>query len=158
MKKRTTDLESIKAAVIARMGIEEAEGKDVWDSQRKALARIEGFPVKRIIEVMQYLKEQIIPAIEKKSKGVQTQEYILFSEIVDMMFWALAVDDRRDFLTRKLGSMKLENEILRDRLQLAESELLKYQTAEELLYADFLDIYLKRAKDRMQQLTKSGKK
>lgn len=156
MKKKDPALTRIREQLLARATMEAAEGKDVMDAQRKAMAQLEGYPVKRIVEIVQYLQEQILPSVKKRS-GAASPEAVLFGEIVDVMFWALASADRVEYLTRRVGLAQLEKELLKDRVLLAEGELLKYQTAEDLLTTDALNTYVAAAKKRLQAMKEKGK-
>jgi hypothetical protein len=151
----TKDREAWIAKMMARMKLEKLEGRDAVDANRKALARIQGLPTARILSISQYLQEQIIPAVKKRS-GDQSKELELFTEIVDLLSWSILSDERADYFSRQLGMAKLEREVLLDRLRLAEAELLKYQTLEDLYTTDFLDHYAEGVRKRMADIKKKS--
>lgn len=148
---------NLKDKLTTRAVLEKIDGRDITDAERKALGRLNGLPVKRIIDIIQYLQNQIIPSLKKKS-GSESKEVELFSEIVDLLFWSVASDDRARYAEKKVGLLVLERQLLADRLRLAEMELARYQTAEELLTTDFLEHYLDGARRRINELIDSSKK
>jgi len=141
--------------IMARMKLEKLEGRDAVDAQRKALARMQGLPTNRIISIVQYLQEQIIPAVKRRS-GDTSKELELFSEIVDLLMWAILSDERAEYMSRQLGMAKVENQVLLERLSLAESELTKYQTLEDLYTTDFLQHYAEGVRKRMAEMKKKS--
>lgn len=142
--------------IFSRAFLEKIEGADKTDAERRALARIEGLPVRRMLDIVQYLQSQVIAVLEKNTARKAEKE--MFIEICDLLLWSVAADERAQFAERKLGLARLERQLLLDRLELAEQELLKYQTAEELLTTDFLRTYVEGAARRINTLKDSYKK
>lgn len=141
--------------MMSRMKLEKLEGRDLVDANRKALARMQGLPTNRILSIVQYLQDQIIPAVKKRS-GDSSKELELFTEIVDLLFWSILSDERAEYMSRQLGMAKLEKEILLERLRITESELSKYQTLEDLYTTDFLDHYAEGVRKRMADMKRKS--
>jgi len=148
---------SIRAErLAARAVIEGTTARDISAAETRALARLRGLPVSRIIQIIQYLQDQVIKTLDKVPARKQERE--MFAEIVDLLHWCLASDDRARMAEQKLYLVQLERELLLDRLRLAEQDLARYQTCEELLTTDFLEHYLEGARRRLNDLTVREKK
>lgn len=146
----------MKDKIFTRAFIEHLEGRDVVDDQRRALARLEGLPVRRMLDIIQYLESQVIAVLKTNAKRKAEME--MFEEIVDLLLWSIASDDRARFAEKKLGLAKVERQLLIDRLALAESELAKYHACEEMLTTDLLQAYVEGAARRINELKDSNKK
>jgi choline kinase len=147
---------SMTNKIFTRAFLEKIEGSDQVDAQRRALARIQGLPVRRILDLVQYLQSQVVAALDKNPG--RKAERDMFVEICDLLLWSVAADERAQYAERKIGLAQVERQLLLDRLELAERELSRYQTCEELLTTDFLNHYVEGAARRINELKNSDKK
>lgn len=102
-----------------------------------ALEVLRNMPTHRLSACIQYLEKNLIPAVERKS-GKASADLTVFREVVDMLKWSAIVYDRLENQTRINTHLQLDLTILKERLLLAEGELSKYQTVEDLLLTDSL--------------------
>lgn len=102
-----------------------------------ALEVLRKMPTHRIVASIQYLEKNLIPAVERKS-GKSSADLTVFREVVDLLKWAAIVYDRLENQARINTHLQLDLTILKERLLLAESELTKYQTVEDLMLTDSL--------------------
>lgn len=120
-------------------------------SQRRRYG-LEEIPTVKIMEQVQYIEKNLLPAIKKKS-GDKSADYVFFKEIVKSLLWAIVLIDRFDMLDRRVGHILLENAILREHLELYQKELAKFHAVEDIYLTDGKDIYIRgvaqRVKDRL---------
>jgi hypothetical protein len=121
-----------------------------------ALDVLRNMPTHRIVSTIQYLEKNLIPAIERKS-GKSSADLTVFREIVDLLRWSAVVYDRLENQARINTHLQLDLTIMRERLILAEGELTKYQTVEDLMLTDALRHIEKGVRARIESDLK-GKK
>ena len=121
---------------------------------------LEDIPTAKMMEQVQYIEKNLLPAIKKKS-GDKSADYVFFKEIVKSLLWAIVLIDRFDMLDRRVGHILLENAILRQHLELYQRELAKFHAVEDIYLTDGKDIYIRgvaqRVKDRLTDEENRGK-
>lgn len=129
--------------------------KDVSNGQLSKLARgMRDVPVSRMIDAVNYIDKNLLPAIKKKS-GDQSADYKLFVEVIDHLLWAVVIVDRYDHLEGLWRGQRLEITVLREIMATMERELAKYNALEDLSLSSALDLYAERikaaAEDRLKK-------
>lgn len=100
--------------------------------------RLDEIPVRKFYDQAQYIEKTLLPAIEKKSsKG--SKDYNFFCDVFRSLLYGALVTDRLNGIALRLHQQKQLNQILQARADLAETELMKYTTMENLLMTDGLD-------------------
>jgi hypothetical protein len=125
------DLDNLRASLQLKTDINAARDK-LCDAAMETLKRM---PSHRIASCLQYLEKNLMPAVERKG-GTNAPDLAVFKETANLLKWALLLYDRLEMQTRVNTHLQLDLTILRERLLLAESELMKYQTMEDLLLTD----------------------
>lgn len=123
-----------------------AEKKDLQD----ALAVV---PAAKMWNDVQYLYNTLLPALEK-TNGKDSKEWVLFRGIVDSLLWAVYTMNKYEKLLLQYSNSRFLEQCYRDKMLLYESELLRYQTAEDLIktdsYKDYADAIMKQAEAMLQ--------
>jgi hypothetical protein len=127
---------------------------DLTNGKREKLVRgMKEVPVSRMIDAVNYIDKNLLPAIKKKS-GEKSADYEFFKEVIDHLLWAVVIVDRYEALEGRWVHQKLEIQLLREYTEMYEKELQKYTTVEDLLLSSTLDLYADRVKqqaaDRLQ--------
>lgn len=115
-----------------------------------------GVPVKKILDAIQYLDSNLLPAVKKRS-GDKSADYEFFVGVRDMLIWSIIIVDRYDALEGRHVRKRIEAALYKEWMELYEKELQKYTTLEDLLLTDALNIYAKGIKNRVDEL-KRGRK
>jgi hypothetical protein len=136
----------------------ESSLKDLTSGERDKMVKgMKDVPVARMIDAVNFLDKNILPAIKKKS-GDQSADYKFFTEVIDYLIWAIVLVDRYETLEQRWIGQKLEIHLLRDHLKILEKELSKYIALEDLMLTSSLDLYAERVKaaalDRLKKETK----
>jgi len=131
-------LEKIKADLLLRQSLEDV-AKSVRD--KKIGRGVNDIPVKKIIDAVDYIEKNLLPAVKKKG-GEASADYEFFSSLIKYLLYAIVVTDRYDYL--------VEGQIQREHMELMERELRKYNALEDLYLTDALDLYAQRIKDAAQ--------
>ncbi len=76
--------------------------------------------------------------------------YLFFVGLIEILQYSIVMYDRMKLLQDMHANVRLENEILRERLLLSEQELQKYATAEDLILSDFMQRYEKGVRQRAE--------
>lgn len=154
----TDDLAKIKAEFLhkAQLGdlVEDAEARKEKARRASGLSDV---PVGQMIDQAIYIRDELLPAVERKKGGKDSADYIFFSGVFRSLLSAVVMADRYEFLQREVGYAKLTGSIVKDRLQYLEQELLKYTTLEDLFRSDALDSYAQGVKNRAEDLLKRKK-
>lgn len=100
-------------------------------------------PQVKYIEQAQYMREHMLPKIEK-SRGIDSPEYKFYYSVFESLMYAISLCDRDQSLRRRLSNEKLMNEILHQRTLFYESELQRYTTLEDLTEKELATELLKR--------------
>lgn len=101
---------------------------------------IDQIPIHRIFQSYEHLTKVLLPKVELL-RGVQSEDYKLFSELATNLQWALVVANRFEYLEAALQRQKVVNQTLISQLLVSESELKKYTTLEDLALTSSLDSY-----------------
>lgn len=153
MKKKPSE-EMEKADLLYKAQLDALVNGDA--SLRKRFG-LEDIPIHKMIEQVQYLEKQLLPAVKRKSTA-ESSDYIFFAGLVKSLLWAVMLSDRFDMLDRRVGHLSLENSLLRDRLMLMEREVGKYHAMEDIYLSDAFDHYKRgvaqRAKDLLDEKEK----
>jgi hypothetical protein len=129
--------------------------KDVSNGQLSKLARgMKDVPVARMIDAVNYIDKNLLPAIKKKS-GDKSADFEFFTNVIDHLLWAIAIADRYDSLEAKWAGQRLEIQILREHVERLEKELGKYTTLEDLILTASLDVYAERVKKAAEDRLKN---
>ena len=138
-----SDLEKIKADLLLKASLEDiAKG----ERDRKIGRGVSDIPVKKIIDAVDYIDKQLLPAIRKKS-GESSADFEFFQSVQKHLLYCIAVTDRYEYLQGRYVRLKVEHQLTLEHLQLMERELEKYNALEDLYLTDALDLYAQRVKD-----------
>jgi hypothetical protein len=127
---------------LKRKNVDKLE-KKITDIKTESLASGGGFvfgdiPVRKFFDQAQYIEKTILPAIAKRS-GSTSGDYKFFDETVKCLLYGTILIDRQNQLVMKTQHLKQLNELLQARVDLAEKELLKYTTVEDLMLTESMD-------------------
>lgn len=128
------ELDNLRASIQLKDDIDSAGDKRFAE----AMEVLKKMPGHRIVACIQYLEKNLIPAVERKS-GKASPELVVFKECAELLRWATIMYDRMDLQVRNNALLRLEKQILVERLLLTEAELQKYQTVEDLHLTSSLD-------------------
>jgi hypothetical protein len=120
---------------------------------KKTAAALDGIPVKKMMDQALYLRNELLPAIEKK-KNKTHPDYEFFNGVMESLVYAIILADRYDTLERRNINLRIWKQLQQDNLELMERELSKYQTLEELCLTESLDRYADGVKARVTDLLK----
>lgn len=126
----------LKADLLLKASLEDV-GKES-DKREKISIGIKNIPVKRMIDQVNYLKNNLLPLVEKKS-GKKSADYEFFKEVADSLLHSIVLCDRYESLSGRYTTLRVTHMITKEHLCLVEDELLKFETMEDLLYTDALN-------------------
>jgi hypothetical protein len=132
-------IDKIRADALLRASLDEVKSAG---EVKQVRGRLDQFPTKRMVDAVNYLDKNILPAIKKKS-GEQSPDYVFFSSVVEMLLWAVLVKDRFDRLETRWVNEKVMGELMRENLVTLQRELDKYTTIEDVWLTEGLDHYMK---------------
>jgi hypothetical protein len=147
------ELDNLRASVQLKADLD-AAGTKLFEASMDVLKKMPGH---RIAACLQYMEKNLIPAVERKS-GKASPDLAVFREVVDLLNWAVLVYDRLDMQVRSNGLLRLEKQILVERLLLAERELAKYETVEDLYLTSARDHIEKGVRERLESDYKAKKR
>jgi hypothetical protein len=128
--------------------------KDLNEVERERfgamMALMEKMPGGKIRSQIQYIEKNLLPEVERKRGGKAGPDYKFFESLVASLKWSLVCYDRLDYLLRKDSLLRLEKQILLDRLDLYERELQKYTTMEEIHLREAFEMYDKTVRDKIK--------
>ncbi len=120
-------------------------------------AELERMPVKVMIDQVQYLDKQLLPAVKKRG-GEKSEDYIFFQGLINSLLWGIMVKERFDRIERMYGHQALHLHIVKQEAALLKKELDKYTTMEDLWLSGSVEHILKgiqrRAEDLLNRQTK----
>jgi hypothetical protein len=123
--------------------IDELKTKNLADGGRFSL---EDIPLRSFYDQSQYLYNQVLPAIVKREYArnpkldpTRSADYALYFGIYKSLLYAVMIVDRNQYYVRKLQRANQMNDFLQSRADLAESQLLRYTTMEDLWLSDARD-------------------
>jgi hypothetical protein len=113
--------------------------------------RMEEIPLRKFYDQAQYIEVTLLPAIERKS-GKTSADYQFFAGVYRSLLYACMIVDRGSIVMQQCQKYKQLNDFYRGRAELAERELLKYQTVEDLYMTDAMDRVAAGVKKRVEDL------
>jgi hypothetical protein len=141
------EINKLKADLLARATLTE-----LTDEEKRVREKLSGamkdVPVKRMIDQIIYLREQLLPAIKKKSTD-KSADYEFFSGIVDTLLWAVIIQDRVEAMERRYVMLKIVHQLNLENVAYYEAELQKFLTLEELFLTDGLNRYAEAVKTKI---------
>lgn len=100
--------------------------------------RLDEIPLRKFFEQAQYIEKTLLPAIERKS-GKASADYQFFENVYKSLLYAVLVVDRQSLLVNKLQQANQLMAIHKQRADVAEGELQKYVTMEDLILSGAMD-------------------
>jgi hypothetical protein len=147
-------LEQIKAELLHKAMVDglihDGVGKKITPS-------MEDIPVKRMIDQVNYIDKELLPAIKKKS-GDQSADYEFFTGVLKSLLHSIIVLDRWELLNRRWVHQLIELKLCKEHLALLERELQKYDAMEDIYLIDGLNMYAERIKKHAEDLLKGKTK
>ena len=129
--------------------------KDVSNGELSKLSRgMKDVPVARMIDAVNYIDKNLLPAIKKKS-GDKSADFEFFTQVIDYLLWAITIVDRYETMERRWIQKRLEVQLLKEQLELMEKELAKYVAVEDLMLSTTLDVYAERVKKAAEDRLKN---
>ena len=113
--------------------------------------RLNEIPIRKFYDQAQYIEKTLLPAIERKS-GKTSADYQFFDSVYKSLLYAVMIIDRDRTLIMKVQHANQINAFLQARADLAERELMKYTTMEDLFVTDALDHIAKGVVQRVNDL------
>jgi hypothetical protein len=107
---------------------------------KKLAAGLSDIPVKQMLDQLQRIENEFLPAVRKKAKPVEVE---FFEELARSLAFAIILSDRYEYLYGRFLNSRIDVALLKDRLVLSERELTRYTTMEDLMLSDSLDSYAK---------------
>lgn len=120
---------------------------------KKTAAALNGIPVKKMMDQALYLRNELLPGIEKK-RGKEHPDYEFFNGVMESLVYAIILADRYDTLERRNINLRIWKQLQQDNLELLEREVSKYQALEDLFLTDSLDRYAEGVKEHIKDLLK----
>jgi hypothetical protein len=114
-------------------------------------------PANKMIGAINYIDSNLLPAVKRKS-GDNSPDYLFFAGLIEILQYSIVLYDRMRLLENMHANLRLDAQLLRERVLLYEQELMKYSTAEDLVLADFLSHYEKGVRARAEAEWKRNKK
>lgn len=146
-------LEQLKADLLYKDSLD-ATAKG--DRDKHALAGARDVPVRKMMDAIQYLDKNLMPAVKKKG-GDKSADFEFFTGLRDLLIWAILITDRYDALEGRLVRKRIEAALYKEWMELYEKELTKYTTLEDLFLTDALNIYARGISNRVDEI-KNGRK
>jgi hypothetical protein len=144
------NLDKIKADLQAKAALEGlAEGDS--SAMGKMRRELERAPIKVMIDQVNYIDKNLLPAIKKKG-GETSADYVFFKSLCDSLLWAVLIKDRFDLAQRLYGSKVLELEVTRGIADTYKRELEKYTTTEDVWLTEALSFVIDGLKARAEAL------
>jgi hypothetical protein len=124
----------------------QAASMDLYERMRKARTAL---PEAILEKTMQQI-HSMLPDAEKKY-GANHPTYLFYVDLLLICAWCARYKGMIGQANQVISNQKLEIEILRRQLQLAEKELNRFETVDDLLLTGTLDHYLQTCITRMEQ-------
>lgn len=96
---------------------------------------LQDIPLRKFYDQAQYIEKTLLPQI-KKTRGENSADYEFFTGVYRSLLYAVMIVDRDRTLIMKLQHATQMNAFLQARADLAERELMKYTTLEDLYLID----------------------
>lgn len=146
------NLDAIRKEIQDKIDLDKIANPDEHASTIGRMSReLERMPVKVMIDQVNYIDKQLLPAVKKKG-GAESEDYKFFSGLINSLLWAIMVKDRFDRLERMYGHQALHLHIVKQEAQLLKGELDKYTTMEDLWHSGSIEQVLKGIQQRAEDL------
>lgn len=142
-------LEQYKADLLARASLEEYTDEE-RERLKKLAPGLRDIPVKKMMDQALYIREQLLPQIEKKSG--RKDDYKFFDGVADSLLWGIMLADRYRSIELIFGNTKVSYQLMIDRVSLLERELAKYDAARDIMYTESFDHYMRAIATRAEDL------
>ena len=153
----TESLEKIKAELLHKARLNDMLDPEIEKKKRERIAKgLSDVPVNQMIEQVLYIDENLLKRIEKKG-GKESADYAFFAEVRRSLLWAIVLSDRYDSLNARYTSLKVQEMLCRENLELFARELQKFQTLEEIFLTNALDSVAQGVKNRVDGLLQRPK-
>jgi hypothetical protein len=120
--------------------------KDLASGERDKMVKgMKDVPVAKIIDAVNFIDKNLLPAVKKKS-GDKSSDYEFLKNNIDYLLWAIVIHDRYDALEMRWIRQRMEIQVLREQMEILERELSKYVAMEDLLMSSTMDVYAERVK------------
>jgi hypothetical protein len=113
--------------------------------------RLDEIPLRKFYDQAQYIEKILLPKIAE-SRGESHDDYKFFCDVYRSLLYAVMIVERGNNLILKMQHVNQFNALLQARADLAERELMKYTTMEDLLMTDGLDRIAYETKRRVENL------
>jgi hypothetical protein len=148
------NFEQIKADLLHKATI---DGLVKEGADKRITPSMDDIPVKRMIDQVNYIDKELLPAIKKKS-GDKSADYEFFSSVIKSLLHSIVVVDRWETLNRRWIHQLIELKLCREHLLILETELRKYHAMEDIYLVDGLRLYAERIKKHADDLLKGETK
>lgn len=149
----TADLEKMKAEFLHKAQLSDlVEDAEARKEKARRAGGLSDIPVHQMIDQATYIRDELLPAVERKKGGKESPDYVFFSGVYRSLLYAVVMSDRLDYYLRELGMAKLTGQIVKEQLLYHQRELEKYITLEDLYLSDALDRYAQGVKNRAEDL------
>jgi hypothetical protein len=148
------NFEQIKADLLHKATIDGLVKDGVGE---KVTPSMDDIPVKRMIDQVNYIDKELLPAIKKKS-GAASADYEFFSGVIKSLLHAIVTVDRWESLERRYVNQLIQLNLCKEHLVILEVELRKYQAMEDLYLRPGFNIYHDRVVKRAEALLKGETK
>jgi hypothetical protein len=105
------------------------------EEQDRLQRGLELIPVHKVINLIQYLQNNILPQVLKRN-GEAHQDYKNFSAIINALVWSVNTNGYHERLMMELSNERMLCEFYRNKCLFYERELTRYTTQEDLLYGE----------------------
>jgi hypothetical protein len=100
--------------------------------------QLEDIPIRKFYDQAQYIEKTILPRVAA-TRGMDSADYSFFKDVYLSLLYAVLIVDRDRTLIMKIQHANQINAFLQDRADLAERELSKYTTMEDLYATGAMD-------------------
>jgi hypothetical protein len=145
----------LKADLLARATLNELTQEEK-ELNAKLAKGVEDIPVKRMMDQILYIRNELLPGIERK-RGKSSPDYEFFAGVADSLIYAIIMADRFGGIEAQNTRLRIYSQLQRDHVELLERELQKFTTLEDLFYSSALDRYADMVKSRVDNLLKDKK-
>lgn len=143
--------EKIRQAVMADNLARQSNGEP--DPLENAMRAV---PETAMWELLQWLHEVLLPGIEK-SKGTDNQNYKNFAKARDCVIWSMYILQKYERNLMQLQNERMLTEMYREKAELYQSELLKYESVEQLNTHETIQAYRDAVVNRAKKILGESK-
>lgn len=124
--------------------------------------RIDDIPIRKFYDQSQHIYNKILPGIVQreyaknpKADPTKSADYIFFHDTYKCFLYAVMILDRDRYYIKKMQRMKQMNDFLESRVSIAERELLKYTTLEDVWISEGYELISESVRKRVEDLLKT---